>query len=124
MELLSPQRALEDIPQRIKRMHLRLMRFHYSVEYFSDSQLYTAYTLWRFPLSSEPTLINTSDVVEQYISTIVDALRITDVMIDKVLSASAADNNLQRIVKFCNTEWPDKVELLPPEVRPFWHSRN
>jgi hypothetical protein len=124
LALLSPQRALDDIPPRIQRMRIRLMRFNYSVEYLPGSQLYTADTLSRFPLPSEPTLIDTSDVVEQYISTVVDALPITDVMIDKVLSATAIDDNLQRVIEFCNTQWPDEVELISPEVRPFWHSRD
>jgi hypothetical protein len=62
-------------------------------------------------------------VVEQYISLVIDTLPITDVMIDKVLSASAADDNL-RVITFCITEWPDDVELLLSEVQPFWHSRD
>jgi hypothetical protein len=99
--LMSPQRALDNIPPRIQRMRRRLMRFNYSVEYLPGSQLYTSDTLSRFPLPSEPTLIDTSDVVEQYISTVVDALPITDVMIDKVLSATAIDDNLQCVIKFC-----------------------
>jgi transposase InsO family protein len=124
VSLLSPQRALDDIPPRIQRMRIRLMRFNYTVEYLPGNQLYTADTLSRFPLPAEPALIDTSDVVEQYISFVVDTLPITDVMIDKVLSASAADDNFQRVITFCNTEWPDDVELLPSDVRPFWHSRD
>jgi hypothetical protein len=95
LALLSPQRALDDIPPRIQRMRIRLMHFNYSVEYLPGSQLYTADALSRFPLPSEPTLIDTSDVVEQYISTVVDALPVTDIMIDKILSAKTIDDNLQ-----------------------------
>jgi hypothetical protein len=46
LALLSPQRALDDIPPRIQRMRIRLMRFNYSVEYLPGSQLYTADTLF------------------------------------------------------------------------------
>jgi hypothetical protein len=120
--LPSPERALDDIPPSIQRMRLRLMRFNYSEEYLPGSQLYTADTPSRFPLPVEPAFIDTSDVVKQYVS-LVDTLPITDVMIDKVLSASAADN-LQIIITFCITEWPEDVELLPSDVRPFWLSHN
>jgi hypothetical protein len=37
-------------------------------------------------------------------------------MTDKVLSASAIDDILQRVIKVCNTEWPEEVELLSLEV--------
>lgn len=124
LTLLSPQRALDDIPPRVQRMRIRLMRFDYSLEYLPGSQLHTADTLSRFPLPAEPTSIDTSDIVEQYISAVVETLPVTDVMIDKVLTASAADDHLQRIIAFCETEWPETLEFLPPEIRPFWHSRD
>jgi hypothetical protein len=75
------------------------MRFNYSVEYLSGNQLYTADTLSRFLLPAEPALIDTSDVVEHNISLVVDTVPITDVMIDKVLSASAADDNFQHVLQ-------------------------
>ncbi len=41
----------------------------------------------------------------------------------KVRSALAADDNLQRVITFTNSAWPDDVALLTPELQSYWHSR-
>ena len=52
-----------------------------------------------------PDLIDTSEIVERYVSTIIDALLLSDIMIDKVHSATATDDGLQHVITFCNTSW-------------------
>ena len=123
--LLSPLRALDDVPPRIQRMRIRLMRFDFSVEYLPGSQLFPADTLSRFPLRTQPELIDSSDIVERYVSVIIASLPLTDVMIDKVRVATATDYALQRVIEMCNNgTWPDDVSRLAFNVQPYWHSRD
>jgi hypothetical protein len=124
VSLLSSKRALDDIPPRIQRMRIRLMRFDYSVHYVAGSQIGTADTLSRFPLNHEPVLVDSADVIEPYISHVVETLPITDVLVDKVLAASASDDVIQRVIAMCTSGWPKTADSLPPEVRPYFHSRD
>jgi transposase InsO family protein len=124
VSLLSPRRALDDIPPRIQRMRIRLMRFDFSVEYLAGKQLCVADTLSRFPLQHEPEIVHSADVIERYVSVVVASLPITDVLIDKVLSASATDDAIPTVITMCTAGWPDDVDAVPPAVRPYWFSRD
>ena len=62
-------------------------------------------------------------MVERYASTVIDALPLSDVMTDKILSATATDNALQRVITFCNTSWPNDSSHLVPYLQQYWHSR-
>ena len=124
VSLLSSKRAFDDIPPRIQRMRIRLLRFDYSVKYVAGSQIGTADTLSRFPLNHEPVLVDSADVVEQHIRHVVETLPITDALIDRVLAASASDDAIKRITAICTSGWPKTTDALPPEVRPYFHTRD
>ena len=98
------------------------MRFDFITEYLPGSQLYPADTLSRFPLPVQPDLIDTSEIIECYVSTVIDALPLSDVMIDYVHSATATDDALQRVITFCYTSWPNNLSHLAPDLQQYWHS--
>ena len=124
VSLLSSSRPLDDVPPRIQRMRIRLMRFDYSVTWQPGSQLFTADTLSRFPLENEPSIVDSSDVIERYVSVVVNSLPITDVLIDKVLTASTTDDAIPDVIRYCTTKWPDDNDHLPPAVKSYWPSRD
>lgn len=105
-------------------MRIRLMRFNYSVTWQPGSQLFTADSLSRFPLENEPSIVDSSDVVERYVSVVVNSLLITDVLIDKVLTASTTDDAIPDVIRYCTTKWPDDNDHLPPAVKSYWPSRD
>jgi transposase InsO family protein len=121
--LLSPTRALDDVPPRIQRFRIRLRRFYFNVEYVPGHEMGTADTLSRFPLLAQPELVDSSDIVEHYVSYVVDTLPLTDVMISKVRAALALDGDLQSVIKYANDGWPDDATTLTPQLRGYWHSR-
>ena len=121
--LLSPQCALDDVPPRIQRMRTRLVRFDFVTEYIPGSQLGTADVLSRFPLTNQPQLNDTSDIIEGYVSTIITSLPLTDVMIKKLILATAANTTLQHAITYCTTSWPD-VNDLTLDLKSYWHSRD
>ena len=119
--LLSPQRALDDVPPRIQRMRIRLMRFDFVTEYIPGSQLGTADVLSRFPLTNQPQLIDTSDIIEGYVSTIITSFPLTDVKINKLILATVANTTLQHAITYCTTSWLD-VNDLTLDLKSYWHS--
>ncbi len=129
VSLLSPERALDDLPPRIQRFRIRLSRrrFNYMVEYVPGNQLGTADTLSRFPLATHHTTLNDEcDVIdtEQYVCAIVDSLPISDVMHTKVREALASDDILQRVISYTTNGWPDDVTTPSTELASYWHSRD
>ena len=121
--LLSPQRALDDVPPRIQRFRIRLMRFDFAIQYLPGSMLHSADALSRFPQPNQPELISSSDVVERYVSVIINSLPLTDCMHEKVKSATTADATLQKVITFSNTDWPN-ISKLTPDLQAYWHSRD
>jgi hypothetical protein len=120
VSLLSPRRAFDDIPPCIQRLRIRLMRYDYSVVYVAGNSMGAADTPSRFPLVNELSLIDSADVVERYISFVVNSLPVTA----KVQAASATDDVIQQVLTLCQDEWPSSVDQLPVDVSPFWHTRN
>ena len=121
--LISPQRALDDVPPRIQRFRIRLMRFDFAIQYIPDSMLHSADALSRFPQPNQTELISSSDVVERYVSVIINSLPLTDCMHEKVKSATTADATLQKVITFSNTDWPN-ISKLTPDLQAYWHSRD
>jgi transposase InsO family protein len=121
--LLSPLRALDDIPPRIQRMRIRLMRFNFTVIYVPGSTLKTADALSRFPLSNQPLLIEPSQTIEHHVANIIDSTPLLDNVLQKVRVESARDPTFQLITSFCTGGWPD-VNKLPVDAQPYWHSRD
>jgi hypothetical protein len=104
VSLLSPRRAL-DISPRIQHLRIRPMGYDYSVVYVAGSSMGTADILSQLPLANEPPLIDSSDVVERYVSFNVNSLPVTDVLVAKVRAACAADDVIQQILTLCRDEW-------------------
>ena len=118
--LLSLQRALDDVPLCIQRMRIKLTRFDFVTEYIPWSQLSTADILSRIPLSNQPQLIDTSDIIEGFVSTIITSLPLTDAMINNLISATAAVATLQHAIAYCTISWPDNDLTL--NLKSYWHS--
>ena len=85
--------------------------------------LHSADALSRFPQPNQPELINSSDVVERYVSVIINSLPLTDCMHEKVKSATTADATLQKVITFSNTDWPN-ISKLTSDLQAYWHSRD
>ncbi len=121
--LLSPLRALDDVPPRIQRMRIRLMRFDFVIEYLPGRLLYPADTLSRLPLPSQPLLISPSDIIEHYVTVVVESSNIRDRVLDSVKAATAADHALPLVMQYCQSTWPD-ISTLSPDVQQYAHSQD
>jgi Integrase zinc binding domain len=98
-------------------MRIRLMRFDYSVTWQPGSQLFTADTVSRFPLENEPSMVDSS--------VIVNSLPITDMLIDKVLTASTTDDAIQTSSATAQPSGRTiTIDHLPPAVKSYWPSRD
>ena len=71
----------------------------------------------------QPVLIDSSDVIEHYVSAVTDALPLKDVAIEKIKTAMTADATLKLVATYCANTWPS-IKNLSADIIPYWHSRD
>ena len=117
---LLGNKHLDNLPPRVLRFRLRLMRFSYSIQHVPGKLLYTADTLSRAPLREEydtQTLQRQSEV-ESFINTITSQLPASQQRLQVYQKAQAADPVCSRVITYCKSGWPKSCN--DPEVKPYW----
>ena len=114
---LLGQKTLDELPPRIQRFRMRLMRFRYSISHVPGKDLITADTLSRAPVveSQEPHDKSFQDECQAYVKAVMSALPVTDKRLLEIKQAQADDATCQNIQEFCMHGWPDKAKLGPEE---------
>ena len=106
--LLSHKR-LEELPIRIQRFRLRMMRYSFTISHVPGVDLVIADALSRSPLSA-PTqadrdLHKETDV---FINLVIENLPATDKRLEEIKKAQQSDKECQLIAKYCQSGWPVK----------------
>ena len=110
---LLGSKSLEDLPPRVLRFRMRLMRFSFDIVHVPGKQLTVADTLSRAPLPLER---GESDLelqveAEMYVNAVMDDIPITDDALQRYLQAQAADLTCRDVVKYCKFGWPSRSDL-------------
>ena len=104
---LLGSKAISDLPPRIQRFRMRLMRYEYEIYHVPGKNLYTADALSRSPqrgMSKEDEEFQT--VVEAYVDSIVDALPASGLLLEDIRRKLHEDSVLSIIMKYCEEGWP------------------
>ena len=111
------RRTKNELPPRIQRFRMRLMRFRYSISRVPEQDLITANTLSRAPVmeSQQPEYKSFQDECQAYVNPVMSALPVTYKRLLKIKQAQAVDATCQNIQEFCMHGWPDKAKLGPEE---------
>ena len=88
--LLSSAKNLYDLPPRIQRFRIRLMRFHYKIVFVHGSDIGAANVLLRLPLPVVPSNDEASPIVEQHIDYILSFTPIIDTSMTQLKEATRA----------------------------------
>ena len=117
---LLGNKHLNNLPPRVLRLCLRLMRFSYSIQHVPGKFLYTHDTLSRAPLreESDAQTLQRQSEVESFINTITSHLPASHQAYQK---AQAADSVCSRVITYCKSEWPKCCN--DPELKPYWSVR-
>ena len=119
---LLGNKHLDNLPPRVLRFRLRLMRFSYSIQHVPGKLLYTADTLSRVPMRGkdiDPQTLEKQSEVESFIATIISHLPASQHRFQVYQKAQAADLVCSRIITFCKSEWPRSCN--DPELKPYWN---
>ena len=109
---LLSSKNIDEMPLRIQRFRLRLMRYSYSISHVAGKDLCTADTLSRAPLSDpDPLAQQLQQDVQAYVNLIVENFPATEAKIKEIIQAQDEDAVCQKIKSFCQSGWPNKSEL-------------
>ena len=115
---LLSSKPLDNLPPRVLRFRLRMMRYNYSISHVPGKLLYTADALSRAPASGnhEDCLQNET---EAFVAAMVSNLPATSDRLAEFWKAQAADQTLSKVINFCQTKWPDELAVQSTSI---WQS--
>ena len=117
--------CLDQLPPRIQRFRMRLMRFNIqSILHVPGKEMYTPDTLSRLMTNNtvckEAAQFN--EETEAYVCSILNSLPVSDVILQKIIEAQDTVEVCRTIKEYCFESWPEK-HLIPSAIRPYWMER-
>ena len=117
---LFGRKLLDELPLRVQRFRMRLMRFNFTISHVPGKYLSTADALSRAPISNTtPRDQLTSEDVDAYIQMAVQSLPATESRLESVRSHQESDSVCKQDVSYCLNGWPKKFEIQT-SVKPFY----
>ena len=117
---LFSSKHLEELPIRVQRFRLRMMRFQFSICHVPGKDFTIADTLSRAPAAG-PT--QADDLFQQEASAFLDvvlkSIPATEQRIKQIREIQLQDPACQQISLYCQSGWPDK-HSLPEAVKPYF----
>ena len=121
VSLLGSKR-MDELPPRILRFRIRLMRFSYTVEHIPGKNLVIADTLSRAPL---PSLSNHDreqfEETETSVSAIINEIPASEAKLDEIRRHQSEDPVCRKVMQYAEFGWPDIKKLQDCERRYYRH---
>lgn len=112
------KKALQKAPLRLQRMLMRLQPYDLRVNYKPGKELHIADALSRAYLKGQPKKTNHDD--ELQVHPISARLPITEEKLQIFRTATAADEDLQRVVRMIQSGWPNEIRQVPENMKKYW----
>ena len=121
---LLSTKPLDQLPPRVVRFRLRLMRYSYTISHVPGKQLIVADALSRAPVStSSADDLTLQAEVDAFLATTTDSLPASDERLAEIAAAQREDSIFSAIVQYCKNGWPSYSTLHSP-LKPYWNSRS
>ncbi len=117
-------KALDDLPPRIQRFRMRLMRYNYTVNHVPGKSLWTADTLSRAPLRTARAHTDTSLLEDTniYVDSVISNIPVSGDYLSCLREHLKVDSTCSALMEYCTGGWPDKSQLQG-ELRHYWPDR-
>ena len=119
---LFSTKNLEELPIRVQRFRLRMMRFNFTISHVPGKQLAIADMLSRLPIE----LPDTDDVDYQlelesqaFVNNVIETLSASEQQLQRIKDSQQRDRVCKQVIQFCQTEWPNKASL-PQDIQPYY----
>ena len=106
---LLTSKNLDELPIRVQRFRLRLMRFSFSMSHVPGKELVLADTLSRVPVSNASMDDKQfQQEVEVFVDSIIHQLPASEQGLHNIMEHQHADETCQQLVEFCRKGWPSR----------------
>ena len=111
---------LEELPLRVQRFRMRMMRFQFTISHVPGKDLTIADALSRAPVTTPSAA---DEALQQettsYVDSVIQNLPASEKRLQEIKQHQEADGACRMIVEFCQSGWPEK-NSLSPEVKPYF----
>ena len=117
---LFSSKHLEELPIRVQRFRLRMMRYRFTISHVPGKDLTIADTLSRAP-SADPTKADQclQQEANAFVSAVVQSLPATEQRLQEIRQLQAEDVACQTIAEYCQFGWPEK-HTVDAVVTPYY----
>ena len=116
--------SLDQLPPRIQRFRMKLMRFHFKeISHVPGQKMYIAYALSRLQdqhADPQPTI--TDDEMTAHVASVITGLPASDTRLQQIIEAQEEDPVCRQITTYCSEGWPDK-HSVNDATKPYWSTR-
>ena len=113
-------KALDDLPPRIQRFRMRLLRYDYKL--VPGKSLWTADTLSCAPLIAAHTDANLLEDTNIYVDSVISNILVSGDYLSSLREHLKAESTCTALMQYCTDGWPDKSQLQG-ELRHYWADR-
>ena len=110
---------LEELPLRVQRFRLRMMRFHFMISHVPGKELTIADALSRAPVS---TFSEADESLQKeataFVNLTMQYFPAMEQRLQELRECQEQDTVCQKLVELCRSGWPEK-SALPPDVKPY-----
>ncbi|CAB3997437.1 Hypothetical predicted protein, partial [Paramuricea clavata] len=117
--------TLDQIPPRIQRFRMRLMRFNLEkMTHVPGKQMYTSDALSRLlkPFTKPDCCTVPEDDMNAFVETVINSLPVSDKKLKEIIEAQEEDEVCKKVKQYCLEGWPDK-HMVPDAVKSYWRER-
>ena len=112
---LLGSKNLDELPLRVQRFKMRLMRFSFTISHVPGRDLITADALSRAPVATSSAADDQlRQDVQAYVSLVMDNLPATDKRLQEIQQVQQDDEVSKRIALYCKEGWPERGRLKVP----------
>ena len=120
INLSGTKKGLDQLPLRVQRFRLRMMRYSFSISHVPGKSLAVADTLSRAPTST----LAASDRELQteaafYVSRILSCLPAIEKRVAEIKQQQHEDHVCKQLIEFCLIQWPNR-KVLSDDLRPYY----
>ena len=119
---LPGTKNLDEMPSRIQRLRMRLLRFDFTIFHVLGKELTTADALSRVP-SKSTSRVKQEEDIELYVENILLQLPASGKRLEEIAAAQKEDPICRKLFEYCKEGWPDMIQKLPSSLSPYWSSR-
>ena len=118
--LFNPRKCLDELPLRVQRFRLRMMRYSFSISHVPGKSLAVADALSRAPTAKS----TSSDEVLQnatafHVASILSYFPATEKRVAEIKRHQHEDKTCKQLIDYCLSQWPHKRDLSE-EIRPYY----